>query len=266
LHGYLTLPRGPKPEGLPMVLLVHGGPWVRDRWGQEQASRGLQQFLANRGYAVLQVNYRGSSGYGRAFMEKAIGEFAGKMHDDLIDGVRWAVGTGIADPRRVAIYGASYGGYSALVGATFTPEVFACAVDVVGVSDLGRLLETAPPYWELGLAWWRRYVGDPANAADRKVMDARSPVFFAHRAQRPILVMHGVNDPRVKLEQSERMVDALRRAGKAVDLVTFRGDGHGNQKWANNLTMYRKTEDFLATCLGGRSSGFDYYQLGAWAF
>ncbi len=266
LHGYLTLPRGPKPEGLPMVLLVHGGPWVRDRWGQEQASRGLQQFLANRGYAVLQVNYRGSSGYGRAFMEKAVGEFAGKMHDDLVDGVRWAVATGTADPRRVAIYGASYGGYSALVGATFTPEVFACAVDVVGVSDLGRLLETAPTYWELGLAWWRRYVGDPANAADRKAMDARSPVFFAHRAQRPILVMHGVNDPRVKLEQSERMVDALRRAGKAVDFVTFRGDGHGNQKWTNNLTMYRKTEDFLATCLGGRSSGFDYYQLGAWAF
>ncbi|AMM25591.1 S9 family peptidase [Variovorax sp. PAMC 28711] len=266
IHGYLTLPKGVAPRNLPMVLLVHGGPWARDRWGDEGAARTLQQFLANRGYAVLQVNYRGSTGYGRAFMEKAIGEFAGRMHDDLIDGVRWAVARGVADPERVAIYGASYGGYSALVGATFTPETFACAIDVVGVSDLARLVETAPPYWGLGLAWWRRYVGDPANPEQRRLMDAKSPVYRADQVQKPILIMHGVNDPRVKLEQSERMVDALRKAGKNVEFVTFKGDGHGNQRWPNNLTMYRHTEDFLAKCLGGRTSGFDYYQLGAWAF
>ncbi|MEY2953342.1 MAG: hypothetical protein RLZZ401_1429 [Pseudomonadota bacterium] len=266
LHGYLTLPPGVAPKGLPLVLLVHGGPWARDHWDAEGSSRSLHHFFANRGYAVLQVNYRGSSGYGRAFMDKAIGEFAGKMHDDLIDGVHWAVQTGVADPAKVAIYGASYGGYSALVGATFTPEVFACAVDLVGVTDLARLLETVPSYWELGLPWWHRFVGDPAQPEQRKVMDGKSPLHRADRAQKPILIMHGVNDPRVKLEQSELMVQALRKAGKQVDYVTFQGDGHGNQKWSNNLTLYRKTEDFLASCLGGRSSGFDFYQLGSWAF
>lgn len=267
IHGYLTLPPGvAEGQRLPMVLLVHGGPWTRDRWGDANASRAMQQFLANRGHAVLQVNYRGSSGYGRAHMEKAIGEFAGRMHDDLVDGVRWAVEQGVADAGRVAIHGASYGGYSALVGATFTPDVFACAVDVVGVTDLARLLETVPPYWELGLPWWHRFVGNPAVPQERERMNARSPLYRAEHAQRPILIMHGVNDPRVKLEQSEWMVDALRKAGKEVEYVTFTGDGHGNLKWSNNLTMYRRTEDFLARCLGGRSSGFDYYQLGAWAF
>ena len=266
VHGYLTLPQGAAPQRLPMVLLVHGGPWARDRWGDGATSRAMQQFLANRGYAVLQVNYRGSSGYGRAHMEKAMGEFAGRMHDDLVDGVRWAVEQGVADPQRVAIHGASYGGYSALVGATFTPEVFACAIDVVGVTDIARLLEAAPPYWELGLPWWHRYVGNPAVPEDRARMNAKSPLYRAEHAQKPILIMHGVNDPRVKLEQSEWMVAALRKAGKEVEYVTFTGDGPGNQKWSNNLTMYRKTEDFLAKCLGGRTSGFDYYQLGAWAF
>ena len=266
IHGYLTLPVGAAPQRLPTVLLVHGGPWARDRWGDGATSRAMQQFLANRGYAVLQVNYRGSSGYGRNHMEKARGEFAGRMHDDLVDGVRWAVERGVADPQRVAIYGARYGGYSALVGATFTPEVFACAVDVVGVTDIARLLEAAPPYWELGMPWWHRYVGNPAVPEDRARMDAKSPLYRAEHAQKPILIMHGVNDPRVKLEQSEWMVAALRKAGKEVDYVTFKGDGHGNQRWPNNLTMYRKTEDFLAQCLGGRTSGFDYYQLGAWAF
>jgi len=263
IHGYLTLPVGVAPRRLPLVLMVHGGPWARDRWGDVGTGRS---FLSNRGYAVLQVDYRGSSGYGRAHMEKAMGEFAGRMHDDLVDGVRWAVERGVADPERVAIYGASYGGYSALVGATFTPEVFACAVDMVGVTDIARLLETAPPYWELSLPWWHRFVGNPAVPEDRARMDAKSPVFRAAQAQKPILVMHGVNDPRVKLEQSERMVAALRQAGKEVEYLTFTGDGHGNQKWSNNLAMYRKTEDFLAKCLGGRTSGFDYYQLGAWAF
>jgi dipeptidyl aminopeptidase/acylaminoacyl peptidase len=265
IHGYLTLPAGAEPKNLPMVLYVHGGPWARDRWGNEGQGR-TSQMMANRGYAVLQVNYRGSSGYGRAFQDKAIGEFAGKMHDDLIDGVNWAVKTGVADPAKVAIYGASYGGYAAMLGATITPEVFACAVNVVGVTSLARLLETAPPYWELGLPWWYRFVGDPAKPADRAIMDAKSPLFHAAKAAKPIFIMHGVNDPRVKLEQSELMVAALQKAGKQVDFVTVKGDGHGNFKWNNNMTLFRKTEDFLAKCLGGRSSGFDYYQLGSWAF
>jgi dipeptidyl aminopeptidase/acylaminoacyl peptidase len=233
LHGYMTLPVGVKPSKLPLVLVVHGGPWARDRWGSGSANRSVQQFLANRGYAVLQINYRGSSGYGRAFMEKAVGEFASKMHDDLLDGVDWAVKSGVADPAKVAIYGASYGGYAALVGATFTPKVFACAVDVVGVSHLARTLETAPAYWELGMPWWHRYAGDPKNPEQRKIMDSKSPLFKADQAAKPILIMHGVNDPRVKLEQSDLMVAALQKAGKQVDYVTFKGDGHGNQKWNN---------------------------------
>ena len=265
IHGYLTLPEGTAGKNLPMVLYVHGGPWARDRWGNEGQGK-VSQMMANRGYAVLQVNYRGSSGYGRAFQDKAIGEFAGKMHDDLIDGVNWAVKTGVADPAKVAIYGGSYGGYAAMVGATITPEVFACAVNIVGVTSLARLLETVPPYWELGLPWWYRFVGDPAKPADRAIMDAKSPLFHAAKATKPILIMHGVNDPRVKLEQSELMVAALKKEGKQVDYLTVKGDGHGNFKWNNNLTLFRKTEDFLAKCLGGRSSGFDYYQLGAWAF
>lgn len=262
INGYLTLPSGVEAKNLPMVLFVHGGPWARDRWNDNV----FTQVLANRGYAVLQVNYRGSSGYGKAFQEKAIAEFAGKMHDDLIDGVQWAVKTGVADPAKVAILGASYGGYAAMVGATFTPQVFACAVNQVGVTDLARLLETAPPYWELSLPWWQRYVGNPAKPENRAAMNAKSPLYKANKATKPILIMHGVNDPRVKIEQSELMVAALKKAGKEVEYLTFQGDGHGNQKWNNRLAMLRKTEDFLATCLGGRSSGFDYYQLAAWAF
>jgi dipeptidyl aminopeptidase/acylaminoacyl peptidase len=261
IRGYLTLPvtgsnaENKPPKPLPLVLLVHGGPWVRDQWQFGAINRSLQQFLANRGYAVLQVNYRGSSGYGRAFMEKAIGEFAGKMHEDLLDAVQWAVNSGIADEKKVAIYGASYGGYAALVGATFTPDTFACAVGVVGVTDLARLLETAPPYWELGLAQWHRFVGNPANAEQRKVMDSKSPLYRAHLATKPILILHGENDVRVKLEQSDLMVEALRKAGKEVRYVILKGEGHANQKPASNQIMYREIEGFLASCLGGRASG-----------
>ncbi|MDD2734892.1 MAG: S9 family peptidase [Desulfuromonadaceae bacterium] len=262
IHGYLTLPQGVYAQKLPTVLFVHGGPWARDVWGD-----GHQAFfLANRGYAVLQVNYRGSSGYGRDFQDKAIGEFAGKMHDDLIDGVDWLIAQGVADPEKVAIYGASYGGYAALVGMTFTPDKFACGIDFVGPADLARLLETAPPYWEMGKSWWYRFVGDPNNPEQRKTMDARSPLFKAAQVNKPLLILHGVNDPRVKFEQSTLMVEALRKAGKNVEFVEFKGDGHGNQKWSNNLKLYRKMEDFLAGCLGGRSSGFDYFELASWAF
>ncbi len=262
IHGYLTLPHGVQTGKLPTVLFVHGGPWARDVWGDGQQAF----FLANRGYAVLQVNYRGSAGYGRNFQDKAIGEFAGKMHDDLIDGVDWLIAQGVADPEKVAIYGASYGGYAALVGMTSTPEKFACGIDFVGPTDLARLLETAPPYWEMGKTWWYRFVGDPNRPEQRKIMDAKSPLFKADRVTKPLLVLHGVNDPRVKFEQSTLMVEALRKAGKNVEFVEFKGDGHGNQKWSNNLKLYREMEDFLAGCLGGRSSSFDYFELASWAF
>jgi dipeptidyl aminopeptidase/acylaminoacyl peptidase len=262
LNGYLTLPQGVDARHLPTVLLVHGGPWARDFWGNDSQT----QFLANRGYAVLQVNYRGSSGYGKAFQEKAIGEFAGKMHSDLIDGVDTMIAQGIADPKRIAIAGTSYGGYAALVGMTFTPEKFTCGIDFVGMSDLQSLLRDFPSYWALGKPWWTRYVGDPDRAQDLAKLQAKSPLYKAHDVKGPLLIMHGENDPRVKLDQSIRMVKALENAEKTVQYVQFSGDGHGNQKWSNKLKQYRHTEEFLAQCLGGRSNGTDLFEWGSWAF
>jgi dipeptidyl aminopeptidase/acylaminoacyl peptidase len=263
LHAYLTLPNGTSGKHLPTVLYVHGGPWSRDVWHDGDA---MPAFLANRGYAVLQVNYRGSSGYGRVFQEAAQGQFATGMHDDLLDGLDHLIGQGITDPAKVAIMGASYGGYASLVGMTFTPERFACGISMVGMSDLASLIENAPPYWALTKPWWIKYVGDPANAQDRANMDSKSPLFRASQVRQPLLILHGANDPRVKLDQSTRMVQALRQAGKEVDFVLFESAGHGTQKWSDNLSYYRKTEDFLARCLGGRSSGFDLFELGSWAF
>lgn len=263
LQAYLTLPNGTSGKNLPTVLYVHGGPWARDVWA---SGEHMPEFLANRGYAVLQVNYRGSSGYGRAFQEKAQGQFAAQMHDDLIDGIDHLVRLGITDPAKVATMGASYGGYASLVGLTFTPERFACGISFVGPSDLAGLLENAPPYWELGLPWWNKYVGNPANPQERALMDSKSPLFKADKVTQPVLILHGANDPRVKLDQSTRMVDALRQAGKEVDFVLFNGAGHGNQKWSDNLRYYRKTEDFLARCLSGRSKGLDLFELGSWMF
>ncbi len=252
LHGYLTRPPGFSAPG-PMVLLVHGGHWSRDYWGYDP----VVQFLANRGYAVLQVNYRGSTGYGRRFMELAIGEYAGKMHDDLIDGVRWAVERGIADPARIAISGGSYGGYATLVGLTFTPDVFACGVAVVGMSNLVTLYENMPPYWKFSFApRFRKYVGDPSRPEDRRRLEDKSPLFRADRVQRPVLIIHGANDARVKLAESEQMVAALKAAGKDVRFVVLGDEGHlrsyGN--WRNSMRHYGEMERFLAACLGGRAS------------
>lgn len=261
LHGYLTLPPV-SARPLPMVLLVHGGPFVRDIWQYNRRA----QFLANRGYAVLQVNYRGSSGYGRAFMDAAMGEFAGRMHHDLVDGVKWAVSQGIADPQRVAIMGRSYGGYATLVGMTMTPGVFACGVDTAGPADLESLTRDFPVYWQPFMHRWKKTVGDPADPGDRDRMQARSPINYVDQVQGPLLIIQGANDVRVKLDQSDRMVEALREAGKPVDYLVLTGEGHRIRHWKNRLRVYRETEDFLASCLGGRSSGFDYYQLGSWLF
>ena len=264
LHGYLTLPAGAAhPARLPTVVLVHGGPWARD---VHLAGDRMPAFLANRGYAVLQVNYRGSSGYGRAFRDAAVGQFARGMHTDLLDALDHLIAQGTTDPARVAIMGASYGGYASLVGMTFTPERFACAVSVVGMSDLARLTEQAPPYWDLSLPLWHRFVGDPADPAQRAEMDARSPLFRADQARGPILLLHGANDARVKLDQSQRMLQALDAAGKPAALHVFQHAGHGFYRWQDKLRYYRLTEDFLAGCLGGRSAGFDLFEVGTWVF
>ena len=261
LHAYLTLPVTHS-RPLPMVVLVHGGPFYRYIW---QYNREVQ-FLANRGYAVLQINYRGSSGYGRRYMQAAIGEFAGKMHDDLIDGVNWAIEQGIADKQHIGIMGRSFGGYATLVGLSMTPKIFACGIDIVGPADLETLDKNFPAYWKPFMHRWRKYAGNPDIEEDRLRMREKSPLYFAHQVERPLLIIQGANDVRVKQDQSDRMVAALRAAGKEVDYKVIAGEGHHIRHWKNRLDVYRASEDFLAACLGGRSSGFDYYQLGSWMF
>ncbi|MBT8368439.1 MAG: S9 family peptidase [Deltaproteobacteria bacterium] len=257
IHGYLTLPKGTSGNGLPMVLLVHGGPWFRDYWGY----RSTVQLLANRGYAVLQVNYRGSSGYGRAFLEASRGEFAGKMHTDLIDGVDWAVAKGIADPQKIAIFGFSYGGYAALVGLSFTPDIFACGVDVFGISNLISFTRSVPKYWKNWMPYWYKYVGNPTDPEDRRRMKAQSPLFRVDQIKRPLLIVQGANDTRVKQQESDQIVTAMREANKEVEYILFKDEGHSIRNWQNRIIFYRKLEDFLAEHLGGRSAGFDFYEL-----
>lgn len=249
IYGYLTLPKAVPPRSLPMVLLVHGGPWARDDWGYQPEA----QMLANRGYAVLQVNYRGSTGYGKQFFNAAVKEFAGKMHDDLVDGVQWAVAEGIADPDRVGIYGGSYGGYATLVGLTFTPEVFACGVDYVGPSSLITLIESFPSYWKPFLkGFWYRFVGDPSVEADREEMKKRSPLFFVDRIEDPILIVQGATDPRVTQRESDQMVVALRDRGIDVKYLVAENEGHGFSNADNRMALYRSMEMFFSECLGGR--------------
>jgi dipeptidyl aminopeptidase/acylaminoacyl peptidase len=250
LHSYLTLPLDVEPRGLPAVLFVHGGPWARDAWGYDPQA----QFLANRGYAVLQVNYRGSTGFGKTFTHAAEREFAGRMHDDLIDGVEWIVGEGIADRDRVAIYGGSYGGYAALVGATFTPDVFAAAISVVGPSSLITLVRSFPPYWRPLLAsTWFRYVGDPDDPEQVADLEARSPLNFVDRIAAPLLVIQGANDPRVTKAESDQIVQALRERGVEVEYLVKDDEGHGFVKPENRMDAYRTIERFLARHLGGRA-------------
>jgi dipeptidyl aminopeptidase/acylaminoacyl peptidase len=245
---YLTLPVGLPAKGLPMVLLVHGGPWSRDSWGYNSQA----QWLANRGYAVLSVNYRGSSGFGKKFLHAGDREWAGKMHDDLIDAVNWAIKEGYADPKKVAIFGGSYGGYAALVGVTFTPDVFACAVDVVGPSNLNTLLKSIPPYWAPMRKTFAIRVGDPEK--DAEFLKSRSPLFKADQIKVPLLIAQGANDPRVKQAEAEQIVAAVKKAHKPVEYMLFPDEGHGFARPENRLKFFAAAEQFLAKHLpGGRS-------------
>jgi dipeptidyl aminopeptidase/acylaminoacyl peptidase len=246
IHGYLTFPPGADRASLPAVVDVHGGPQVRDTWGYNAEA----QWFANRGYLCVQVNYRGSTGYGKAFIAAGDREWGGKMHDDLIDAVSHVVGQGWADPARVAIYGGSYGGYAALVGAAFTPDVFRCAVDIVGPSNLKTLLETIPPYWAPMIAQLYRRVGNPAT--DEEFLWSRSPLSRARDIRIPLLIAQGANDPRVKQAESEQIVAALKDAGIDYEYMLFPDEGHGFAKPENRIKFYTAAERFLARYLGGR--------------
>ncbi|WP_243793631.1 S9 family peptidase [Saccharopolyspora gloriosae] len=251
LHAFLTLPVGVEPERLPLVLIVHGGPWAHDTWSYDEAV----QFLANRGYAVLQVNFRGSTGYGKRHITGAIGELAGKMHDDLIDAVDWAVEQGYADPDRVGIYGGSYGGYAALVGVTVTPLRFAAAVDYVGISNLANFMRTLPPFVRPHMTnSWYRYVGDPADPAQEADMLARSPITMVDRIRTPLLIAQGANDARVVQEESDNIVESLRGRGIPVEYLVAEDEGHGFANHENQVRLYRSVEKHFAEHLGGRSS------------
>jgi len=246
IHGYVTFPPGVQRSGLPMVLDVHGGPQARDVWGFNPEA----QWLANRGYMSVQVNYRGSTGYGKSFVSAGDREWGAKMHDDLLDAVQYVVDQGWADPKKVAIYGGSYGGYAALVGAAFTPDVFCCAVDIVGPSNLQTLLETVPPYWKPVIAQLYRRVGNPET--DKEFLWSRSPLSRARDIRIPLLIAQGANDPRVKQAESEQIVAALKDAGIDYEYMLFPDEGHGFAKPENRQKFYAAAERFLARYLGGR--------------
>jgi dipeptidyl aminopeptidase/acylaminoacyl peptidase len=251
LNGYLTMPAQTEPaaaQKLPMVLLIHGGPYWRDSWG----FNSTHQWLASRGYAVLSVNYRGSTGFGKAFVTAANHEWGGKMHDDLIDAVQWAIGRGFADPKRIGFYGGSYGGYSALMAATKTPEVFACIVDLFGISNLITFMATIPPYWGPWFSIWKNRLGDPATEEGRAFLRDRSPLNHMERATRPILIAQGMRDVRVVPAESEQMVKALEANHIPVTYVTFPDEGHGFVRPENRLAFTAVAEAFLAKHLGGR--------------
>ncbi|MEV1295325.1 S9 family peptidase [Pseudonocardia sp. NPDC049635] len=251
LRGYLTLPVGVEPRNLPTVLLVHGGPWSQDYWIYNPEV----QLLANRGYAVLQVNYRGSLGYGRRYLTAAVGEYGRAMQDDLYDGLDWAVAQGYTDPDRVAISGVSYGGYAALRAITVTPDRFAAAVDYVGVSDLVAALRALPPFTRRYNAnSWYRYLGDPDVPEQEAELTARSPITMVDRIRTPLLVAQGANDVRVPQAQSDRIVASLRERGVPVEYLLAQDEGHGFENEDNRLRLYRAIERHLATHLGGRSA------------
>jgi dipeptidyl aminopeptidase/acylaminoacyl peptidase len=238
IHGYLTLPRGGG-KNLPLVVHPHGGPWARDIWGYNPEV----QFLANRGYAVLQMNFRGSLGYGRAFWEASFRQWGKTMQDDITDGVKYAIEAGIADGKRVAIYGGSYGGYATLAGLAFTPDVYACGVDFVGVSNLFTFLKTIPPYWKPLLDMFYEMVGNPEK--DKALLAEASPVLHADAIRAPLLIAQGAQDPRVNIDESDQMVAALRKHGIPVEYLVKDNEGHGFRNEENRFEFYEAMEKFL---------------------
>jgi dipeptidyl aminopeptidase/acylaminoacyl peptidase len=247
IHGYLTFPPEQGRGCLPTVLNVHGGPWARDVWGYDAES----QWLANRGYLSVQVNFRGSTGYGKSFINAGNKEWGGRMHDDLVDARAFVIEEGWADPQRVGIYGGSYGGYAALVGASFTPELFACAVDIVGPSNLKTLIESIPPYWAPEIEVFHQRVGNPES--EEEFLWSRSPLSRVRDIKIPLLIAQGANDPRVKQAESEQIVAALAEAGIEHEYLLFADEGHGFAKPENRLRFYAAAERFLARHLGGRA-------------
>ncbi|HUU45280.1 MAG TPA: S9 family peptidase [Acidobacteriota bacterium] len=246
LPSYLTLPPGAEPKNLPMVLNVHGGPWARDAWGYNPEA----QWMANRGWAVLQVNFRGSTGFGKEFVNAGNKEWGRRMQDDLTDAVQWAIDQGYADPTKVAIYGGSYGGYACLAGAAFTPDVYCCGVDIVGPSNLLTLIASIPPYWEPLLKMFNYRLGDPI--ADEEMLKERSPLFSADKIRIPLLIGQGANDPRVKQAEAEQIVAALKANEQYVEYVVYPDEGHGFARPENRLDFYGRSENFLQKYLGGR--------------
>jgi len=240
INGYLTLPVGVEAKNLPVVMNIHGGPWARDNWGFNPEV----QFLVNRGYAVLQVNYRGSTGYGRKFWEASFKEWGKKMQDDVSDGVKWLISEGIANPKKVGIYGGSYGGYATLAGLAFSPELYACGVDYVGVSNLFTFMKTIPPYWQPFIKMMYEMVGDPEK--DSLLLESASPVFHADKIVAPLFVAQGKMDPRVNIAESDQMVDAMKKRGIDVEYLVKDNEGHGFRNQENRFDFYGSMEKFLA--------------------
>lgn len=250
LNGYLTLPKGKEPKDLPVVLNPHGGPWARDYWGFNPEV----QFLANRGYAVLQINFRGSVGYGRKFWESSFKQWGRKMQDDLTDGVKWLEEQGIADPKRVAIYGGSYGGYAVLAGLAFTPDLYSCGVDYVGVSNLFTFMKSIPPYWQPFLEMMYDMVGNPET--DKELLESASPVFHVDKIKAPLFIAQGRMDPRVNVNESDQVVEALKKRGIDVPYMVKDNEGHGFHNEENRFDFYEAMEKFLEKHLhGGDSAG-----------
>lgn len=243
IHGYLTLPKDKVHKNLPVVINPHGGPWVRDSWGYNSEV----QFLASRGFAVLQMNYRGSTGYGRAFWEAGFKQWGRKMQDDITDGVEWLIKEGIADPRKIAIYGGSYGGYAVLAGLAFTPDLYACGIDYVGVSNIFTLLNTIPPYWKPLMAEFYEKVGHPEK--DEELLRSISPVFHADKIKAPLFVAQGAKDPRVNKAESDQIVAALEARGIKVEYLVKENEGHGFHNEENRFEFYEAMERFLQGCL-----------------
>jgi dipeptidyl aminopeptidase/acylaminoacyl peptidase len=248
MHSYLTMPPHAPAKNLPMVLFPHGGPWHRDQWGYNSMS----QWLANRGYLVLQPNFRGSTGYGKKFLRAGYKEWGRKMHDDLIDAVNWAVESGLADPKRIGILGGSYGGYCALAALTFTPEVFACSVDIVGVSHLKTFAESIPPYWKPFRSLLDVRMANVDDPKDAQLIHDGSPLNFADRIVRPLLIGQGANDPRVKQAESEQIVSAIEKNGGAATYVLYPDEGHGFVRPENRIDFIARAEAFLGKYLRGR--------------